>query len=339
MKRDARIGLAVVLVLGLSVTLLIGRALYKNTEHLAEGDAEGAPGAAPSSSEVQRVDGAVTANAAHSSGPIIEVPQESARPAELGNPAVQRFVEDQTRVLGHAQPASQPPLPAPTAAPGAAQAPGFPGIEESASIPAHERQHGKPKPPRQDKPEDSGLADHEHATPPGGSAAGSDAPGDGFAYTVAAGDNIWKISSKVYGDGKYTQKILQANGGLNADKIKVGSVLRIPVIPNKTVLMKLPAFADSSKGPAKHSEAVAQKAPADAPAGSKPVLAEKKEAAPASTEATTHKVESGETLGTIAKKHFGFSGPKSIARIVEANPGLNPAKLKVGQELVIPAKK
>ena len=29
MKRDARIGMAVVLVLGLSVTMLVGRALYK----------------------------------------------------------------------------------------------------------------------------------------------------------------------------------------------------------------------------------------------------------------------------------------------------------------------
>ncbi len=40
MKRDARIGLAVVLVLGLSVTMLIGRALYKRGGSAVDGDGE-----------------------------------------------------------------------------------------------------------------------------------------------------------------------------------------------------------------------------------------------------------------------------------------------------------
>ena len=77
--------------------------------------------------------------------------------------------------------------------------------------------------------------------------ADSQPPADGFGYTIAAGDNMWKISTKVYGDGKFTQKIQEADPGLNFQKMKVGTVIRIPPIAQKTILMKLPSFAHPSK--------------------------------------------------------------------------------------------
>lgn len=45
-----------------------------------------------------------------------------------------------------------------------------------------------------------------------------------------------------------------------------------------------------------------------------------------------HVVESGQTLSFIAK---GFE--TTVQKILDANPGLNPSKLRVGQKLIIPA--
>jgi nucleoid-associated protein YgaU len=163
-----------------------------------------------------------------------------------------------------------------------------------------------------------------------------------YGYTVAGGDNMWKISSKVYGDGKFTQKIVDANPGLNAAKMKAGTVIKIPVIQNKTVLMKLPSFAEASAAAKSGGSAIAAKDSKEKDTKkSEPVAASTTTKAPeaAPTEATSHKVEAGETLGSIAAKYYGSSGPKSVGRILAANKGLDAAKLKVGQEIQIPAKK
>jgi len=42
--------------------------------------------------------------------------------------------------------------------------------------------------------------------PPGGAVPA----GPFYAYTVASGDSPWKIASKLFGDGKFTQKIVEA---------------------------------------------------------------------------------------------------------------------------------
>ena len=62
-------------------------------------------------------------------------------------------------------------------------------------------------------------------------------------------------------------------------------------------------------------------------------------ATPGSASATpkgklTHTVEKGETLWSIAKDYYGDG--REYKKIVDANPGLNVEKLKVGQEIVIP---
>jgi nucleoid-associated protein YgaU len=48
----------------------------------------------------------------------------------------------------------------------------------------------------------------------------------------------------------------------------------------------------------------------------------------------THVVKTGETLGTISTKEYGTA--KYWKRILDANPGLDPARLQLGQRLVIP---
>jgi nucleoid-associated protein YgaU len=47
-------------------------------------------------------------------------------------------------------------------------------------------------------------------------------------YTVKSGDNLSKISKLFYGDANKYQKIAQANGLDNPDKIRVGQTLTIP---------------------------------------------------------------------------------------------------------------
>ena len=51
----------------------------------------------------------------------------------------------------------------------------------------------------------------------------------------------------------------------------------------------------------------------------------------------TYQVKSGDTLAKIASTTMGSSGPKSIKKLQDANPGLDPKKLKVGQTLKVPA--
>lgn len=55
---------------------------------------------------------------------------------------------------------------------------------------------------------------------------------------------------------------------------------------------------------------------------------------PVPTAARTYTVQAGDTLADIATLFYGSPAP--WRRIVEANPGLDPAKLAPGQELVIP---
>ncbi|MFI3230713.1 MAG: LysM peptidoglycan-binding domain-containing protein [bacterium] len=51
----------------------------------------------------------------------------------------------------------------------------------------------------------------------------------GTSYTVQAGDSsIWDISKKLYGNGAYFQKILDANNMKDGDILKEGQVLVIP---------------------------------------------------------------------------------------------------------------
>lgn len=59
-------------------------------------------------------------------------------------------------------------------------------------------------------------------------------------------------------------------------------------------------------------------------------------AAPKRGSVCAHTVRAGETLSSIAQERFGFGGPKTVARIVALNPGLNPDRIYIGQILYMP---
>jgi nucleoid-associated protein YgaU len=52
--------------------------------------------------------------------------------------------------------------------------------------------------------------------------------GDTQSYTIQSGDNLSKVSKHFYGDPNKYQKIAQANGIADANKIQAGQTLTIP---------------------------------------------------------------------------------------------------------------
>ena len=251
MKRDARIGLAVVLVLGLGVTLLVGKAIYKRGGNA--NDLEGEVADAGSSDS----------NAANASAA-----GKSSLPDTFVN-------------LPSQTPAFESPIPA--------------------SAPVVQPEHPEAPPAGHD---DTQMPSVKY-----------------FSYTVVNGDSPWIVSSKIFGDGKYTQKIMDANN-LKTQKMKPGMTLKIPAVA--AFKMHLSTY-----------EAGRHEPTSPAPAATTTQASKTSDTAGAKH----YKIENGDTLAVIAKKHYGNSGPKTIQMIVAANHGLNPAKLKVGQEITLPASK
>jgi nucleoid-associated protein YgaU len=50
----------------------------------------------------------------------------------------------------------------------------------------------------------------------------------------------------------------------------------------------------------------------------------------------THTVAPGETLWRISGMYYGRSSRANVRKIAEANPGLDPDVIKIGQQIVIP---
>lgn len=124
-------------------------------------------------------------------------------------------------------------------------------------------------------------------------------------YTVVAGDNLSKIAKKVH---------ISAAELAAVNEIKINATLR----PGQKLF--LPGKSMGASG------GVATDAAAPAPA-----MKSEPAAARAPGEVLKHTVKSGETLGAIAKKY-----EVKVADIAVANNISDPAKIKPGQELIIP---
>jgi peptidoglycan endopeptidase LytF len=177
-------------------------------------------------------------------------------------------------------------------------------------------------------------------------------------HTVAKGETLGDISAIHYGTTKHWRKIVEANPGLDPARLKIGQVVQIPAVESA------PAAAAAASGGAdsytvKKGESyytIAKKVLGSAsrwreierlnniPAESLRVgtvikLPAKEGAAGSAGTASvgggkTHVVAKGETLGDISKTYFGTT--TKWKQIVEANPGVRPENLKVGQSLAIP---
>jgi LysM repeat protein len=125
---------------------------------------------------------------------------------------------------------------------------------------------------------------------------------DGNVHVVAAGETLSDISKKYFGTTKKWKDIVNANPGVDPEGLRVGQKLKLP------------------EGASANSSSNTSSAPVVTPAAS----------------GATYTVKAGDTPASIAASELGSS--KEWAKIIEANPGLDPRKLRIGQQLVIPGK-
>jgi len=133
---------------------------------------------------------------------------------------------------------------------------------------------------------------------------GPEAPSanDPNTHVVKSGETLSDISKQHYGTTTKWKEIIKANPGIDPEGLKVGQKLKIPEIAGTTP------------------------SPTPFPGTS----------APADNPAATYTVKAGEYLEDIALSQLGARG--AWKKIVDANPGIDPKKLRVGQKLVIPGK-
>ena len=152
------------------------------------------------------------------------------------------------------------------------------------------------------KPADGGPTPVKPATPPSTPSA------DGKReHVVANGETMSVIAEKYYGDKNKWELIAKANPLIDPARMAIGMKLVIPAKP-----------------------ADAKPAPANTPAGTPPT---------AGSGQTSHTVAAGETLISLSRKYYGKDSHWEL--IYDANRkviGDDPAELKVGMKLVIPAK-
>jgi 5'-nucleotidase len=67
----------------------------------------------------------------------------------------------------------------------------------------------------------------EAAAAPAPAEAAPAAPAEG-THTIVAGDTLWAIAKEVYGAGSKWKTIADANPGVNANDLTIGSTLKIP---------------------------------------------------------------------------------------------------------------
>lgn len=131
-------------------------------------------------------------------------------------------------------------------------------------------------------------------------------------HVVVSGDSFSSISTKYFGTESKAGAIASANPLVDPTRMKIGAKLRIP---ESTTLVAAPAVV-TPNGKSSNGNTVA-----------------------ASTSGNNHNVASGETLAAISRKYYGST--KYWQKLYTANKGTigsDPAALKVGQKLTIPAK-
>jgi LysM repeat protein len=128
-------------------------------------------------------------------------------------------------------------------------------------------------------------------------------PKDTFRYTIQSGDTLWKLSQAY---GVSVQNIIDANPGINADNLQIGSTLCIPTVqtvsPTKTVT------------PTPAAPSTSEILPVTCPQGT-----------------FRYTIQSGDTLWKLSQA-YGVS----VQSILDVNPGINPQNLQIGSTLCIP---
>ncbi len=139
-------------------------------------------------------------------------------------------------------------------------------------------------------------------TAPGKAPVANDSDGR-KRHVVGEGDTLGSISQKYYSTSKRWQDIERANPGIDAERLYVGLKIVIPDVP------------------------------ADAATPIKPAV----EAA--SGDVGEYAVKAEDTLTSIAERFYKDGSRANVDRILKANPGVDPNRLRVGQKLKVPGVK
>jgi nucleoid-associated protein YgaU len=153
-------------------------------------------------------------------------------------------------------------------------------------------------------------------------------PAGASTYRVQKGDTLAKISQATLGDANRWQDIVAANPGLNPKRLKIDMVLQIPT-RGGTSVAGAPTKAPKKDAPGPNSFAPnPEGGPSPDPAAKVP--------APA-TDSGIREVEvrSGDTYYKLALQYLGNSD--FHYKIAQANPGIDPRKLRPGMKIKIPA--
>ena len=161
-------------------------------------------------------------------------------------------------------------------------------------------------------------------SPPAAPAApAADRPGV-VRYRIKKGDTLAGIAKASLGDANRWKEIEAANPGLNPRRLKEGSEIVIPsgstvaAAPPATQFPRPNTLLDPGHGPTVPEKASPSPAPAPAPAGSFREV----------------EVRSGDTLYEISRRELG--NPDLYFKIIQANPGIDPKRIKPGQKVRIP---
>ncbi len=132
---------------------------------------------------------------------------------------------------------------------------------------------------------------------------------DANTHVVKAGETLSDVSKQHYGTTTKWKDIVKANPGIDPEGLKVGQKLKLPEIAGTPTTPSTPSGSPST--------------------GSTP-------APSTDNPAATYTVKAGEYLEDIAQSQLGSRG--AWKKLIDANPGLDAKKLRIGQKLVIPGK-
>jgi len=153
----------------------------------------------------------------------------------------------------------------------------------------------------------------------------------GQQHTVQSGDTLNNIAQRVYNNSSWWPLIQDANPGINPNNLQIGQLLQIPFGLQYTVQSgdTLAGIAQRFYGDSSQWTLIQNANPGINPnnlqIGQLLLILFGQQ----------YTVQSGDTLVKIAEQFYGNGSQWTL--IQNANPGINPNNLQVGQQLQIPA--
>jgi len=171
-----------------------------------------------------------------------------------------------------------------------------------------------------------------------GAAPVAAAPATASTWTVKKGDTGASIATATLGSAGKWKLISDCNNKKDARKLKIGEVLNIPSAGGTSVAntggVKLPAPSKSiinTNDLSKQSVPAKPVNRADGPTD----VHEAPAAPPVDAGGREVEVRSGDTLYEIARRELG--DPNLYYKILKANPGLDPKKIRPGMKIKLPS--